>query len=37
MLHGLRELYVRSSLSDYGPMSKAGMRAIIAVISVGSG
>ena len=35
-LSGLRELYVHSSLSDYGTLSSAGMRDIIAVISVDS-
>ena len=35
-LSGLRELYVQSSLSDYGTTSSIGMRDIIAVISVGS-
>ena len=35
-LSGLRELYVHSSLSDYGTLSSIGMRDIIAVISVDS-
>ena len=35
-LSGLRELYVNSSLSVYGTLSSAGMRDIIAVISVDS-
>ena len=32
-LSGLRELYVHSSLSDYGTVSSIGMRDVIAVIS----
>ena len=35
-LSGLRELFVHSSLSDYGMLSSIGMRDIIAVISVDS-